>query len=247
VIIPGYSFQRFFFNGWEAPFRTEFVYQGLLYLLSFFWVVGVTNAINFIDGVDGLAGGISLLAALTYALIFSALGNTGAAVLFCLCLAAVTLGFLVFNLPLPKARIFMGDGGAYFLGFVLAILPLISAEDGLGLPLPYAAILLSIPIFDTFAAMWRRLRDGRRIDSPDMLHTHHKLINLGLSSRRVDLVLYSLQILIGVLVYFSVKRQGLPSLVLLGTAYALVIGFFTALHFMNRAALRKKQAGAGQG
>jgi UDP-GlcNAc:undecaprenyl-phosphate GlcNAc-1-phosphate transferase len=246
VVVPGYSFERLFFIFDLERFPAVF---WALYPLSFLWIVGVTNAINFIDGVDGLAGGISVLIALTYALLFTDLGNTGAAVLFCLCLAAVIVGFLLFNAPIPRAKIFMGDGGAYFLGFVLALLPLISAEDNPGLPLPYAAALLSIPIFDTFAAIWRRLRDGRRIDSPDRFHIHHKLMSLGLRCRGVLAALYGLQILVSALVYLSVKyHRGALSLALLALAYCAALGFFTAIHFMSRAAIRRrKKAGEPPG
>jgi UDP-GlcNAc:undecaprenyl-phosphate GlcNAc-1-phosphate transferase len=228
VILPDFTFRRLFFFDIGPLGELNW----LRYPLSLLWMVGLSNAVNFIDGVDGLAGGISTLAALSYALIFGSFFNNGSTVLLCLCLAAVLGGFLVFNLPLPGARIFMGDGGSQFLGFMLAFLPLIDTNS---LPLPYAAVLLSIPIFDTFAAIWRRLRDHKRIDSPDRLHVHHKLMNLGLGTRGVDGVLYTLQIVLGILVFLSVQQAEKPlSLIFLGAAYAVSVGFFTAIHFMNR-------------
>jgi UDP-GlcNAc:undecaprenyl-phosphate GlcNAc-1-phosphate transferase len=237
VIIPGYTFRRVFFS-----ILGEFsVLNWIRYPLSFLWIVGLTNAINLIDGVDGLAGGISALAALTFALIFVSFAGTETAVIFCLGLAAVICGFLVFNAPLPKARIFMGDGGSQFLGFILAILPF--TGDGSAsndLPLSYAAVILLIPILDTLAAIWRRVRDGRRIDSPDKLHIHHKLMNLGLKARGVDGILYTLQIILGGLAFLAVKYKGVPSLVLLGTAYITGISFFSAIHFMNRSAAKRQ-------
>ncbi|GHV67399.1 undecaprenyl-phosphate alpha-N-acetylglucosaminyl 1-phosphate transferase [Spirochaetia bacterium] len=238
VIIPGYSFHRLlFFNMEGIPF-----FPVILVVLSFFWLVGLTNAINFIDGSDGLAGGISALVALSYALIFSSMGNTGMVVLFCGSLAAAIGGFLIFNLPIPQAKIFMGDGGAYFLGFVLALLPLVSAEDGGGLPLLYAAALLIIPVFDAISAIWRRIRDKRRIDSPDRSHIHHKLFTLGLNAVGVAGTLYGLQIIISILVFLSVKYQGALSLVFLGAAYLVGISFFSGVHFLNQAALAKRGA-----
>ncbi|MDR3335271.1 MAG: undecaprenyl/decaprenyl-phosphate alpha-N-acetylglucosaminyl 1-phosphate transferase [Treponema sp.] len=232
VVIPDYTFHRLFF--FDIGFLSEL--NWMRYPLSFVWIVGLTNAINLLDGVDGLAGGISALIALSYAGILVILGNTGSAALLGICLTVAIGGFLVFNLPLPKAKIFMGDGGSQFLGFILALLPLID-KGGNGysaLPLPYAAALLIIPIFDTIAAIWRRIRDGRRIDSPDRFHVHHKLLNLGLSARGVDGVLYGLQLILGGLVFLSVTVQGVHSLVLLSTAYLVGIGFFSILHFMNR-------------
>jgi UDP-GlcNAc:undecaprenyl-phosphate GlcNAc-1-phosphate transferase len=238
VVIPGYTFRRLFFFD-IGPLDSIGEPGWLRYLLSFFWIVGLANAVNFIDGVDGLAGGVSALAALAYAVIFS-LFNNSSAVLLCLCLTAVLGGFLVFNLPLPKARIFMGDGGSQFLGFMLAFLPLLeNKSSGASLPLSHAAILLSIPIFDTFAAIWRRIRDRRRIDSPDRMHIHHKLMNLGLGARGVDGILYLLQIVLGILVFVSMQSQGALSLLLLGIAYTVSVGFFIVIHFVNRWAVKE--------
>ncbi|MDR3341328.1 MAG: undecaprenyl/decaprenyl-phosphate alpha-N-acetylglucosaminyl 1-phosphate transferase [Treponema sp.] len=232
VVIPDYTFHRLFF--FDIGFFSEL--NWIRYPLSFLWLVGLTNAINLIDGVDGLAGGISALIALIYAGILVILGDTGSTALLGLCLAAALGGFLIFNAPFPKAKIFMGDGGSQFLGFILALLPLIDkGERGYtALPLPYAAALLIIPIFDTIAAMWRRIRDGRRIDSPDRSHIHHKLMNLGLNARGVDGVLYGLQILLGGVVFLSLTVKGIRSLRLLCVAYLIGIVFFTAIHFMNQ-------------
>jgi UDP-GlcNAc:undecaprenyl-phosphate GlcNAc-1-phosphate transferase len=236
VIVPGFTFARPFFVeagplvslGWTAvPF-------------TFIWIVGMTNAINLIDGVDGLAGGVSVIIALTYGAAFFLLEDSGPGFLFCLCLAAVLLGFLVFNAPLPKARIFMGDGGAYFLGFILALLPLIVHQGTVNtLPMFYAGALVLIPVYDTVAAIWRRLREHRRIDSPDKAHTHHKLMNLGLSDRQIDCTFYGLQVFLGALVLLSIKVKGALSLVLLAAAYLSALAFFAAVHFLNR---RKNKA-----
>jgi UDP-GlcNAc:undecaprenyl-phosphate GlcNAc-1-phosphate transferase len=136
----------------------------------------------------------------------------------------------------------MGDGGSQFLGFILALLPLMNTRGSpFGFPLLYAAALLSIPIFDTFAAIWRRLRDGRRIDDPDRLHIHHKLMCLGLDACGVDAVLYGLQIVLGVLVFVSLRFGGAHSLIFLGAAYAAGVGFFAVIHFMNRHRIQKRE------
>jgi UDP-GlcNAc:undecaprenyl-phosphate GlcNAc-1-phosphate transferase len=203
--------------------------------------VGLTNAVNLLDGIDGLAGGVSALAALFFAIIFSRISNNSAMVLTCLCLSAALAGFLVFNMPFPRAKIFMGDGGSQFLGFILALLPLINVRgERSGFPLLYAAAMLSIPIFDTFAAIWRRIRDRQRIDTPDRLHIHHKLMNLGFSVRGVDATLYGLQVILGVLIYVSIRFRGTLSLIFLGAAYAAALGFFITIHFVNRHILQKR-------
>jgi UDP-GlcNAc:undecaprenyl-phosphate GlcNAc-1-phosphate transferase len=214
------------------------------YPLTFFWIVGLTNAINFIDGIDGLAGGLSALAALTFALIFLSFSESGLTLLFCVCLIGVISGFLVFNAPIPRARIFMGDGGSQFLGFTLAVLPLIEKRNTpAALPVFYAAALLAIPIFDTIAAVWRRLRDGRRIDSPDKSHIHHKLLNLNFNARQVDIILLSLQIILGALVYCSVRARNWLSWGFLGASYLITAAFFIAIHFINRRAVKQLKAG----
>jgi UDP-GlcNAc:undecaprenyl-phosphate GlcNAc-1-phosphate transferase len=234
VLISGHVFERFFFID-HVDFLEFSGWNLLSYPLTLLWIVGITNAVNFVDGVDGLAGGISLLALLSFGAIFAALGTGGVTFLFCACLVSALLGFLVFNAPFPRAKIFMGDGGAYFLGFTLALFPLMGAGDAAaGLPVFHAAAILLIPILDTTAAVWRRLRDGKRIGSPDRCHTHHKLMNLGLSSRRIDAVLFTLQFCLGIMVYVAVKIPGYLSLVVLFLTYAAGTGFFAALHFLNR-------------
>ncbi|MDR2070822.1 MAG: undecaprenyl/decaprenyl-phosphate alpha-N-acetylglucosaminyl 1-phosphate transferase [Treponema sp.] len=244
VIIPAYVFQHLFFFG--DNFR---LFTWLRYPLSFLWIVGLTNAINFIDGVDGLAGGVSAIIALTYAAIFASFANIDGVTLFCLCLAAVIGGFLVFNLPVPQAKIFMGDGGSQFLGFTLAVLPLLDQGNiRPSLPVPYVCALLLIPILDMVAAIWRRLRDGRPIDSPDKAHIHHKLMFLGLNARGIDAVLYGLQIILGILVFFAVKFQSRfgMSLTFLGCSYFIAIAFFTAIHFLNRRKTLQVRKDAGK-
>jgi UDP-GlcNAc:undecaprenyl-phosphate GlcNAc-1-phosphate transferase len=235
IILPGYTFLRpFFFGpGWLSSLGAS------RYFFTFIWIVGLANAMNFIDGVDGLAGGVSVLIALSYAGIFFLMTDTGPGILFCLSLAAVIAGFMIFNLPLPRARIFMGDGGSQFLGFSLASLPLITQNNSKDLPMFYAGALVLIPVYDTIAAIWRRIRDRRRIDSPDKSHIHHKLMNLGLNSKQVDLALYGVQIVLSVLVLLAVKFNGVLSLVFLGMAYLSCLGFFAAVHFMNRGRNRR--------
>jgi UDP-GlcNAc:undecaprenyl-phosphate GlcNAc-1-phosphate transferase len=243
VAVPGYTFHRFFFFdiggfGELAPW--------ISYPVTVLWLVGMTNAVNFIDGVDGLSGGISLLSAATFGFISLVLSDNGGVPLLSFSLAAALAGFLVFNLPLPGAKIFMGDGGALFLGFTLALLPLADrGGDMLTLPLPYAAALLFIPILDVTAAVWRRLRDGHPVDRPDRGHVHHKLMNLGLDAKKIDAVLWSLQIMMGALVYIAVKTPGPRSVAILAAAYLSGVAFFSAVHFMNRAAAARKKAARG--
>ena len=235
VIIPGFAFRRIAYIG------ADILPGPLGFIITLFWIVGLTNAVNLIDGLDGLAGGVSGIIAVFLGLIFFFFGSNTQLVLFCAAFVGVILGFLVFNAPLPKAKIFMGDCGSQFLGFLLALLPLLEhANYPAALPVLYAAALLLIPILDTVAAVWRRIRDKKGISVPDMSHVHHKLMNLGLSVRGVNTVLCGLQILLGALVFISIRLSGMASLYVLGIAYIIGTAFFSTVHFMNRAANKAK-------
>lgn len=208
------------------------------YIITFFWIIGVTNSYNLIDGIDGLCGGIASFACFTFAFIFFKSDNI-AAIFICLSLASAVLGFLLFNWPLPKAKIFMGDGGSQFLGFVLAVLPLLSSKGSLPtISLPYAIAVLMIPIFDTIAAIWRRLREKRRFDSPDRFHIHHKLMLLGFSSRSTMVILYFLQAIICIFLASAFWLGGYVSVFILLADYLTGVLFFTIIHFGKKEALK---------
>ena len=235
VIFPDFTFNR-------ISYMSVGVFPELLsFAITLLWIVGITNAINLIDGIDGLAGGISSIIALSLGVIFFYYSANSLLLYYCVAFFGVVMGFLVFNAPIPKAKIFMGDCGSQFIGFFLAVLPLLERQDvPANLPVPYIAALLLIPIFDTIAAVWRRIRDGKAIASPDMSHVHHKLINMGLSVRGVCAVLCGLQVILGVVVFISIRLEGMSSLYVLGIAYVIVIVFFMIIHYGNRAALKGK-------
>lgn len=243
VIIPGFTFDRILNIG--GGFFTDLGF--LTYPITFLWIVGITNSFNLIDGVDGLAGGVSAIITFFLGLIFFSLNTTNEeptkSVMFCAGLAGVLIGFLIFNAPFPRAKIFMGDCGSQFLGLLLSILPLMKETDNLvSLPVLYAAALFAIPIFDTTAAVWRRIREGKKIYEPDKSHLHHKLINIGLSAKGVDAVVYTLQIILGLLTFFAVHKEGIASLYILGCAYFTALAFFSTIHFMNRAVNKRKRS-----
>jgi len=231
VSVAGYRFTRITFGTNEF----SLVLGWFSWPLTILWIVGIINAINLIDGVDGLSGGISIIILLSYSLVYSYYGNIHAAALSLLLVAAI-LGFLVFNFPAPQAKIFMGDTGSQFLGFFIALIPLMETPS-LGysrVALPYAAGLTLFPIFDTFAAIWRRTRDSKKIYEPDREHTHHKLLALGLSSLQIDLVLYSVQLVSGALITLALTVLKAWRIPLLIAAYLVVAAFFTILHFAYR-------------
>jgi UDP-GlcNAc:undecaprenyl-phosphate GlcNAc-1-phosphate transferase len=159
------------------------------------WIAGVVNAMNLIDGLDGLAGGVALIAiATTFAM--AALRGEPLMILFTAALAGAVLGFLIYNFN--PASIFMGDTGSMFLGFVLATTSIqtnLKAQTTVALVVPIIA--LGFPIADTLLAMARRAARGVPLFSADRGHIHHRLQDLGLSQRKTVLVLYGASILLG--------------------------------------------------
>lgn len=144
------------------------------YLIVILWLVGVSNALNFIDGMDGLAGGISAIGALFYAVIFLIQGSF-LSVAISFALFGALCAFLLFNRH--PAKIFMGDCGALLLGFMLGALPLLESSGSVPLAmamLPVSVLLL--PVYDTLMSIIRRLRRGGMVYIPDKEHTHHKLL-----------------------------------------------------------------------
>jgi len=163
--------------------------------LTFLWVIGVTNAFNLIDGIDGLAAGVAAVAAGTLVFISLALGQPGVAVLMAAVVGAA-IGFLVYNAP--PARIFMGDCGSLFLGYLLAAGALGVQQGGgpiVGTLVPIA--VLAVPIFDTTFVTVTRLLRGASVARGGTDHVHHRLVHLGLSERRAVVVLCGTSALCG--------------------------------------------------
>ncbi len=145
--------------------------------LTALFILGVTNAINLADGLDGLAGGTTLLSAAAIFLLARSAGDEGVA-LVALSLGGALLGFLRFNTW--PARIFMGDGGSQFLGFTLAVLAvLLMQREGQAFSTAVPLMFLGLPVVDTMMVMARRIREGRSPFSADRNHLHHKLLGLG--------------------------------------------------------------------
>ncbi|HEX8909755.1 MAG TPA: MraY family glycosyltransferase, partial [Anaeromyxobacteraceae bacterium] len=154
--------------------------------LTVLWIVGVTNAVNLIDGLDGLAAGIALAASAALFAIASR-GGDALVMLVALALMGSLLGFLVYNVH--PASVFMGDTGSLFLGTTLAALALRHPGDT-AVPLGALAIVFGIPIVDTFGAIARRALRGTPLFCADREHLHHRLLTAGLSQRKAVLVLW---------------------------------------------------------
>jgi len=162
----------------------------LMSLLSIFWYVGVTNSVNLIDGLDGLAAGTSILSSLAFLFVGWQLGES-AVVLVSVSLTGALVAFLRFNFN--PARIFMGDTGSMFIGFTLAFLAcLLVPRVGFWTAILGSAAIVGVPIMDTITAIIRRKLAHQHIFQADGQHTHHKLMQLGLSHRGTVLLLYVL-------------------------------------------------------
>ena len=229
VVVNGFYFRKVF--GLTLPW-----FVGMP--LTFFWIIGIINSYNLIDGMDGLCSSLAITVLTSLGFIFYK--NTGDAFAVCFILSGAILGFLIYNLPIPNAKIFMGDGGSQFLGFMIATIPLYTSTDNFEFnKLLMMIVLVSFPLFDTIAAIWRRIRDHRPIMSPDKLHLHHKLLNLGFTKVQALIIVILIQILICMTVVFSTYLGRLKATAMLLIALLFMTGFFTVIHYTNRAVLRK--------
>ncbi|MFP4157535.1 MAG: MraY family glycosyltransferase [Opitutales bacterium] len=204
------------------PFTDTVVQLGLFSLVvTVFWIVAIMNLINLIDGLDGLAGGIGfmlmcLLAYLAYSesVAFSFLLSAG--------MVGAILGFLFHNFP--PAKVYMGDSGAYLIGYVIAAVSLLNAEKGTVLAALIAPLLaLALPICDVAFAILRRGLRGLPLFRPDRGHIHHRLMATGLSRQRTVLVLYgvSLFALVAGLLAFAAQGRYLP--IFLGLGFIILL------------------------
>lgn len=229
VVFNGFRFRQIF--GWTMP-------APIAMTLTFGWILGIINAYNLIDGLDGLCGMLSFTTLLTISFILRNSYLEGTAV--SLILAAAVFGFLIYNWPLPSARIFMGDGGSQCLGFMIATIPLYTSQSEFEYnKFLMMLVIVSFPMMDTIAAIWRRLRDHHPIMSPDRSHLHHKLLNLGFSKKQALYMLFGIQSLICVTIILSTFLEKEKAAILLGVALGFMICFFAVIHYTNRAVLKK--------
>lgn len=162
-------------------------------LSSIIFIVAITNAINLIDGLDGLAAGISSIYFLTIAIIAFILNRIGGLdVIISLIMLGATLGFLVHNFP--PAKIFMGDSGSLFLGFMISVIALLGYKVTTFTSLIVPIVILAIPIFDTIFAILRRLLKGQNIGVADKEHFHHQLLKMKYSPIKSILIIYAIDI-----------------------------------------------------
>ncbi|MGI6567552.1 MAG: undecaprenyl/decaprenyl-phosphate alpha-N-acetylglucosaminyl 1-phosphate transferase [Firmicutes bacterium] len=213
-------------NGTVVQFVTN-PFGGMIYLgwlgipLTILWIVAVTNMFNFIDGLDGLAAGVAVIASVSLFGVAHELGYSFVALLL-LALAGSTLGFLRYNFN--PASVFMGDTGAMFLGFMLSSLAVEGALKGAAtVAVAVPVVILGLPTLDTVFSVVRRVRNGVPFYQADQGHLHHRLLDLGLSQRQAVLLLYGTALVFGSLGVLLVQAPPALGLGLLFILMGLLI------------------------
>ncbi|MCK8059871.1 MULTISPECIES: glycosyltransferase family 4 protein [unclassified Fusibacter] len=189
-----------FFNLSQTIYVDEFLSTAITIL----WIVGITNTLNLIDGLDGLSGGVSTISALTLAYVAFINGRIEIAIIT-LIIAGACLGFLPYNFN--PARIFMGDTGALFLGFILSAISIEGTIKSATAITFFAPVLaLGLPIFDTFFSIVRRTATGKHPFEADKGHLHHRILSMGFGQKKTVLMLYLINTLLGLGGVFLLKK-----------------------------------------
>jgi UDP-N-acetylmuramyl pentapeptide phosphotransferase/UDP-N-acetylglucosamine-1-phosphate transferase len=178
------------FTGFYNPMSGEYVVlpEILQFILTILWIFGVTTVINFSDGMDGLAGGLAAISAITLFIVALAKGQSSSAVM-AIALVGITLAYLRYNKP--PAKIFMGDAGATFLGFILAVIALDGAfKQATVLSLFIPILALGVPIFDNLFVVAKRFMQGKAIYEADASQAHYRLLRSGMTQKQAVLFLY---------------------------------------------------------
>lgn len=192
-------------------------------LITVIWIVGITNTVNLIDGLDGLAAGVAAIASsmISYTAYLSGQYEVAAAMV---AVTGAALGFLPFNFH--PAKIFMGDSGSLFLGFMIASISILGSTKGATLIATIVPFLvLGLPIFDTAFAIIRRWINGYPIMSADKGHLHHRILSTGIGQRRTVLIMYCISAIMGMVAALFVQRIMVEAAVLAVIAMLLVCIF----------------------
>lgn len=205
----------------NLPFGGQLHFGLLSIPISILWIVGITNAINLIDGLDGLAAGVSAIALVTISGMALIMGDwfVFSVGLIILC---STLGFLLYNFH--PAKIFMGDTGALFLGYMISVLALLGFKNVTFISFVVPVLILGVPISDTFFAIIRRIVKRQPLSAPDKSHLHHCLLRLGYSHRQTVLIIYGMSAIFGlVAIILSQAAVWVSMIVLAAVLLALEI------------------------
>ncbi|MGP4069213.1 glycosyltransferase family 4 protein [Halobacillus sp. B29] len=182
-------------------------------LFTFFWIIGITNAINLIDGLDGLATGVSTISLISIAVMALAIEPQITIVYLCIVLIGSNIGFLFHNFY--PAKIYMGDTGSLFLGYSMAVISMVGLFKNVTLfSFVIPIIVLAIPVFDTLFSIMRRLINKQKIMMPDNKHIHYQILAAGFSHRATVLIIYGFSALFGLLaILFSLTSIGISLII----------------------------------
>lgn len=209
-------------EGIQIPFLDTYLKFGSMAKpMTIFWIVGVTNAFNFIDGLDGLVAGVSSIASICL-MFLSIIYNQPLAIILTAALAGSCLGFLPHNFN--PATIFMGDTGATFLGFTLAVISIQGLiKSYTAVTLIVVILVLGLPIIDTTFAIVRRVLNGKPIYQADRGHLHHRLVDRGYSQKRAVLTLYGISGCFGIAGILFAETEITLALLILGIIILVVL------------------------
>ena len=230
----------FHFNEVVIPFTTIIIENIIICkFISFLWIVGITNAINLIDGIDGLSSVVAFIAAFFFMAI-NWIHDDYLTVFLSMAVMGSIGGFFIYNKP--KAKIFMGDSGSIFIGFLLAILPLVRILPSEQFVLESSVTILMIPISDTLFAMTRRTLSGKKFSCPDKEHLHHILLDFGNSNWTILKGIGSVAFAFGVYPFaLYVQTKAIPAKEVIGcnVIWFLAFWFLFSLHRKWKLKFRK--------
>lgn len=196
-------------------------------ILTFFWVIGITNSINLLDNMDGLAGGVSAIITL-FSAILSCLSSDYSTAIISMILFGSILGFMKYNFN--PAKIFMGDAGSLFLGYTLSFLSLSIQKNthstSLLLTVLLPLSLMAIPIFDTTLVTIKRIFSGRRVDQGGKDHTSHRLVALGFTEKKAVIILYIITVIWSIVALLFYKYNNLSFIIPLVSLLIIILSFF---------------------
>ncbi|MCP1640018.1 glycosyltransferase family 4 protein [Streptococcus gallinaceus] len=250
-------FTEFRFDDFKIPFGGPMIHfpVWLSFCLTVLWIVAITNAVNLIDGLDGLVCGVSIISLTTMGLVsyFFLYDSNVFLTLTVFVLVAAIAGFLPYNYN--PAVIYLGDTGALFIGFMIGVLSLQGLKNSTAVAVVTPMIILGVPITDTIVAIIRRTLSGQKIYEADRMHLHHRLLSLGLSHRGTVLVIYAISFvfsLISLLLNVSSRLGGV--LLMIALTFGIIIlseliGIFgenrtfllNVLRFIGNSTYRKEQ------
>ncbi len=210
--------------------------------VTIIWIVAITNAVNLIDGLDGLACGVSTISSLTMLVIALLVSNMNVATVMA-ALVGACIGFLPYNFN--PAKIFMGDTGATFLGFIMATMSvqgMFKMYNLISFVVPF--LILGLPIFDVCFAVIRRISKGQSPMTPDRSHVHHKLIDMGMSQKQAVGTLYVITAILGLSAVVLTASNALKAIVvLIALALVALIGWtiYSSTHFVEKKPEEEKE------